>query len=111
MIRSRPAKIAALALTLAAVSPASAQPLAPAAHSWRSMSTHAPELRPVLGSAIEALPGRAPLAGVFRAEQQFIGQKLAYRLILVMADQTKWRVTLLPDGDGKMRASMIEPVP
>lgn len=85
--------------------------LQPAAHSWRAMSTHAPQLRPVLGAALAAIPRRAPLAGIFRAEQQMLGSQAAYRLILVLADGSKWRVTLLPRADGTMRASTVEPVP
>ena len=108
------ATIGLTALALAAWPLAAQEPPyspGPAAHSWRSISTHAPELRPMLGEALSAIGRRAPLAGIFRAEQQFLGSEIAYRLILVLADGSKWRVTLLPTGDGAMRASDVELVP
>jgi hypothetical protein len=114
----RIASLAALALALAA--PALAEPTddqmasygaRPAGHSWRSMSTHAPELRPMLRAALEALPSRAPLVGIFRAEQQFLGAGMAYRLILVLADDSQWRVTLMPGAQGSVAVTEVERVP
>ena len=101
----------ALAFALAAPLAAQPYPPQPAEHSWQSISTHAPELRAMLGPALEALPHRAPLAGIFRAEQQFVGSAMAYRLILVLADGSKWRVTLMKLGDAAVRATGVEPVP
>lgn len=106
----KPIAIVALAV-LALATPGVAQPLQPAAHSWQPISIHAPELRPMLSVALEAIPHRAPLMGVFRAERQFLGQRQAYRLILVLADQSKWRVTLVPADGGAMHPTEVEPVP
>lgn len=111
MRQARSAAIAGVvAAMLAAGAPARAEPQ-PAAQAWQSMSTHAPQLRPALGAALEAIPSRAPLAGIFRAEQQMLGDRAAYRVIVVLADRSKWRVTLVPHADGGMQASAVEPVP
>lgn len=102
--------MAALAL-LTLAPPLGAQAPQPAAHSWRQISTRAPEVRPMVDVARAALPSRAPPIGVFRAEQQFLGAGMAYRLVLVLADESKWRVTLVPQSGGEMQVTQVEPVP
>jgi hypothetical protein len=85
-------------------------PPRPIAGSWRAMSTHAPELKPVLDVALGAIPHRARLTGIFRAERQVVAG-MNYRLVLVMANGEKWRVIVWQRADRTMRATSVEPVP
>lgn len=105
------ALVLALSLVpIAARADAPAYPPRPLAGSWMTMSTHAPELRPVLDVALGAIPRRVPLRGIFRAERQVVAG-MNYRLILVFADGGKWRVTVWQRPDGTMQVTAAEPVP
>jgi hypothetical protein len=105
-----------LSLLALVMAPAAASAEAPAypphalAGGWITMSPHAPELRPVLDAALRAIPRRAPLRGIFRAERQVVAG-MNYRLILVLADGGKWRVTVWQHPNGTMEATAVEPVP
>jgi hypothetical protein len=105
--------VLALVLVLVPIAAGAGSPVyppRPLAGGWRTMSSHAPELRPVLEAALRAVPRRLPLRGVFRAERQVVAG-INYRLTLVFADGGKWRVTVWRHLDGTMEATAIEPVP
>lgn len=103
-----PAAAPVAPLSVAPVSGAASQASRPApvmVGGYARISPRAPELRPVLATAIAGLtPARNARAKIVRAEQQVVAGT-NYRLLIKLRDGSRWRVVVWQRLDGGLEVT------